>query len=606
MKSLLTNTLIACSFLTPASAGAQTTDCASAPLVVANTIYTLSAPYWISGGHIVDECSNPVISGNAAFWYAFIAPYTGPIEITSCLPTGSAQDTRLSVFAGSCEPSACVGADADHVCEFGGPLRSKVTFDAVAGETYYIQWDNAWMMVDPPNFAWVIHTCESAVQGTAFFDLNANAVKEPSEPVFNGLLLRDGQMASQSGSEPFLVCSPYGEHVLTLASPPPYHTVTPASHTYTTSEENASLTGMDFALQPIPGMLDGAVQLYGASPWIGNNTAIWLPYQNIGTASVGATLEFHLDTLLQFVSASVAPTNMVGNTITWDLGTLPPYTAGTIQVTVYTPPTVPWNTQLTHWATLVIDGTDVDGSNNHVEWQPFVVAAYDPNDKQVTRETLTPDEVADGVQLGYTIRFQNTGNAPAVNVIIRDTIDAGLDLTSFEMVGATHPYQLSINGNEFVWLFQNIMLPDSTTDFDGSIGTFHYRIAVREGLLLGDQVQNEAHIFFDYAEPIVTNTVTTTVALPVGLREADGPRSLLVHPLPSTGLFHLRWLEGSLPDARVRVTDGLGRDVLQLGPTLLHKAQDLPIDLSDQPNGIYAIFITGTGATAHGRVVISR
>ena len=32
--------------------------------------------------------------------------------------------------------------------------------------------------------------------------------------------------------------------------------------------------------------------------------------------------------------------------------------------------------------------------------------------------------------------------------------------------------------------------------------------------MLGDQVQNKAHIFFDFADRIVTNAVTTTVSIP--------------------------------------------------------------------------------------------
>jgi uncharacterized repeat protein (TIGR01451 family) len=581
-------------------------NCASATSVSANTIYFIDT-LWTPGGFILGECTTSTANPSHALWYVWNATYNGPVEITSCIPGMGNPDTRLSVFQGSCSPSDCIGADADYYCD-SPPLASKVTFNAIQGEQYFIQWDDSWMSSWPliAQFQWIINTCESVVNGTCYHDLNFNGIKEPDEPVFDGIMERDGVPASQGGTDPYAMCSPFGEHVITIANPPLYHTVVPASHTYTTTDLQPSISGLDFALQPIPGMFDGAVQLYGNFPWIGNNSSAWLHYENIGTEPIEAVLEFHLDPLLEFVSASVTPASISGNTIVWDLGMLQPYDEGSIQLTLYTPPSVPWNTLVTSWATLTVDGTDVDGTNNYDEWKPVVVAAYDPNDKQVTTTTLTPDEVAGGTKLGYTIRFQNTGNAPAVNVIIRDTLDAGLDLSTFEMIGSSHNYELSINDNELVWLFPNIMLPDSTTDFDGSIGTFHYRIAMREDVLLGDHVQNEANIFFDFAEPITTNTVTTTVAIPEAIAELGSQLQFLVHPVPTTGAFNIRWLGDPLSDARIVIADGVGREVKHIGPLQLHKAQDLPMDIDQYANGVYTISIIGNNTAAKARVILRR
>lgn len=449
-----------------------------------------------------------------------------------------------------------------------------------------------------------VGACESQIQGNAYKDMNSNGVLDNGEPSFQGILQLDGQPSGYMQSSSYTLCSPLGEHTVAVTNPPAYHTIVPASHTYTTSELEPLVSGLDCALQPIPGMLDGAVHLYGDLPWIGNYTSTWLHYENIGTEPIDAVLEFHLDPLLEFVSADEPPSSVSGNTVTWDLGTLQPYHEGSIQMTIYTPPTVPWNTPVTNWALVTITGSDVDGSNNTDEWKPEVIAAYDPNDKQVTTAVLTPDEVAGGTKLGYTIRFQNTGNAPAVNVVIRDTIDPGLDLGTFEMIGSSHGYQLSLNGNELVWLFPNIMLPDSTTDFDASIGTFHYRIAMREDLVLDDQVENEAQIYFDYADPIITNTVVTTVALPQAIDGVDALQHLLMHPVPNEGPFNIRWLGDQVSDAWIVITDGVGREVQRIGPVQLQSAQDVKLDLSDRSNGMYLIAITGTGVSARGRVLV--
>jgi uncharacterized repeat protein (TIGR01451 family) len=235
------------------------------------------------------------------------------------------------------------------------------------------------------------------------------------------------------------------------------------------------------------------------------------------------------------------------------------------------------------------------------------VAAYDPNDKQVDAEIISPEDVEDRIKLKYTIRFQNTGDAPAVNVIIRDTLDDNVDISTFEMIGATHNYQLSLNGRELVWTFPNIMLPDSTTDFDASIGAFHYRIAVNDDLLLGDQVANTAHIYFDYADPIVTNTVLTTVSTPTGIGNAEAHRNtMLVHPSPTTGPFNIRWLGEATSNMHIEFTDAIGRTVLQRSIPALQHAQDLPFDLSSLPAGSYFVRMHGAQADVRSRLVIQR
>jgi uncharacterized repeat protein (TIGR01451 family) len=98
----------------------------------------------------------------------------------------------------------------------------------------------------------------------------------------------------------------------------------------------------------------------------------------------------------------------------------------------------------------------------------------------------------------YTIHFQNTGNAPAFNIRLRDTLDANLDINSFEVRGYSHPAQISLNGNILTVRFNNIMLPDSTTDYEGSMGYFQYRIKPLPNLPLGTQIENTAYIYFDY------------------------------------------------------------------------------------------------------------
>ena len=56
-----------------------------------------------------------------------------------------------------------------------------------------------------------------------------------------------------------------------------------------------------------------------------------------------------------------------------------------------------------------------------------VLNSYDPNDKQSNLPTYIQPDVQETIE--YMVRFQNDGNYPALNVVVRDTISPNLDLS---------------------------------------------------------------------------------------------------------------------------------------------------------------------------------
>jgi uncharacterized repeat protein (TIGR01451 family) len=146
---------------------------------------------------------------------------------------------------------------------------------------------------------------------------------------------------------------------------------------------------------------------------------------------------------------------------------------------------------------------DINLLNNVYDFCYNALNSYDPNMKEVY-----PVDVLPGYDdwFTYTIHFQNTGNAPAFNIRLRDTLDTQLDLNTFEVLGYSHPANVGLSGNILTVRFNNIMLPDSTSDYEGSMGYFQYRIKPIGVLLSGSQINNTAYIYFDYNAPIITNT----------------------------------------------------------------------------------------------------
>lgn len=145
-----------------------------------------------------------------------------------------------------------------------------------------------------------------------------------------------------------------------------------------------------------------------------------------------------------------------------------------------------------------------------------ILDSYDPNDKQVFPIGFSAQRIVKpGTELEYLIRFQNTGNDTAYTVYVIDSLDRNLQIESLKLGAISHPYQVSLQttrwGRSFLrFQFDQINLPDSTTNQPLSHGYIQYRISPRSDLALGSKAKNQAEIFFDFNPAIVTNTTLTT------------------------------------------------------------------------------------------------
>ncbi|MEN0051415.1 MAG: T9SS type A sorting domain-containing protein, partial [Bacteroidota bacterium] len=139
--------------------------------------------------------------------------------------------------------------------------------------------------------------------------------------------------------------------------------------------------------------------------------------------------------------------------------------------------------------------------------------AYDPNDKQVFPKGVGAlGQIEQNVDLEYKIRFQNTGTDTAFTVVILDTLDAQLDVSSVQAGASSHPYVFEvIDGNVLRFRFDHILLPDSTTNLAASQGFVQFRVSQNIDVPVGESILNDAAIYFDFNEPIITNTVNNQI-----------------------------------------------------------------------------------------------
>ena len=143
----------------------------------------------------------------------------------------------------------------------------------------------------------------------------------------------------------------------------------------------------------------------------------------------------------------------------------------------------------------------------------IILCAYDPND--ITEHVGRSDfgYVPYNEELEFTIRFQNTGNTSATDVRIKTHRSDLLLRNSLILAARSHPVALLIDEfNKVIFNFENMLLPDSSSDELNSHGFVRYRININPNSVLGQEILSAATLYFDFNPPVVTNTGLTTIS----------------------------------------------------------------------------------------------
>jgi uncharacterized repeat protein (TIGR01451 family) len=360
----------------------------------------------------------------------------------------------------------------------------------------------------------------NTITGYAYYDLNANSIKDNNESLFS-----NGKIIVKSATDSIVGITSNGNFKMdvdtgtfnsSFVPTSAYHNAVPATHTSTFSTYNLIDT-IYYAMQPISGKKD--VQAFAfpinvARP--GFDVSYKITYENVGTTDfANGFIQLIKDARLAVNSSQPNYASISGDTIKWNYTNLKASDTGSIilNFTLATPPVANNGDTLRSYLSMDIDG-DLTPENNRDTVSQLVTGSFDPNDKTENHAgSISKSNVTKGDWLTYTIRFQNTGTDTAFNIIVRDTLDSKLDWNSLEMIDASHNYQLNINnGNTCAWYFNNVLLPDSNINEEASHGYIVYRIKPKTTLVAGDVINNTASIYFDYNLPVQTNTEKTVVA----------------------------------------------------------------------------------------------
>ncbi|MDF3029164.1 MAG: hypothetical protein K0S23_3471 [Fluviicola sp.] len=455
-------------------------------------------------------------------------------------------------------------------------------------------------------------TVASGMQGTVFNDVNANCINTGQALSYIPMLVYDslGTLMTSSTSlidGNYFFTASQGTYALSIDTAnltPALHVTCPAGNSSGTivSASDTVVSGGDFGL--VCNGFDLGVQSivhYG----------LVFPGQTHELAMLAGdvTGQYNMDCasgITGEVSVSVtgpgtvvfggSPTNVSGNTAVYSIADFGAPGANAFTASMLTDTTAHAGEEFCVTVSVNTNTSgELDVTNNSYSYCYQVVNSYDPNIKETSPEGVEPgyqDEFT------YTIYFQNTGNAPAINIRLADTLDLNLDLSTFKVVNASHTFSTTVNaGSRLLTVrFPNIMLPDSVSDPQASIGFIQYRVKPVAGLLDGTIIKNTAYIYFDFNTPIVTNTSENLFSETAGFTELID-ETIQLYPNPSNNQVFIR-SDNTIEQVMLYDLNGM------LVKTVSPNAKNTSINVSGLKSGMYIATVQTNQSIVTKRLIV--
>jgi uncharacterized repeat protein (TIGR01451 family) len=489
------------------------------------------------------------------------------------------------------------------------------------GMVMFPEIDHAYKFVSGTDTVWVppmldsfyvTNPCQfSTVSGQLFNDVNGNCTYDTGELLFNGVNPTNYQTFSpgynSTSTWPSYTSSGYYFSVQQswLASgsvflDSTFSFIFPSTcfigpYSYTTVPQ----TGFDIPLQ-CSSNLD--VQCWMGSPGRARPArALFVqPYvSNLGCDAVSGVLTLVKDHRVTYnASLSAYPADVVmGDTLQWNYSALSSLSSGaywnSFMASLHMTPdsSVTFGDTLCFHIFTGVPTGDINPANND-QWICIpVVTSYDPNIKEVAPagDGPTGDIPSLTDELTYTIHFQNTGTAEAIDIHVTDTLDSHVDPTSLKVLGASHLMNPRWRaGNVVDFQFPNIWLADSFHNEPASHGYVRFKVKLNTHTP-GTQIKNKGYIYFDTNPAVITNqtlnTLVHTAYVPnVAVAEVK------VYPNPASDAITVE----NLQDGLLTIVNMNGAVVLQQTIT----GSKTEININRLPTGVYVLkTVNKTGTT---------
>ena len=376
-----------------------------------------------------------------------------------------------------------------------------------------------------------VTNCSNVVSGRVFYDENQNGVFDDSELAMenfdiNVTHFNTSFLTNELGQYFFPFYKSDGEYTITLNDYSTFE-LTTGNESYTVTAENfVGETNFDFGLIHDGNYHDIISNISSFAPRCNEAVEFKLKLTNLGSYIENGEVIIRYDGYNTFTGkANPTPTKIdtSKHLLYYDFQDFKPFEIKEYNFTLQMPGVEAIDKYISN-SGIIYNYVDGDTSLiSHCNLREQIQCSFDPNDK-----TAYPQGVQDenytlkGDTLRYRIRFQNTGNAEAYDITVRDTLSEYLDLSTFKVLASSHPVQTSISRSttrEIAFVFEDIHLPDSTSNPEGSQGYVMYEILPKKNLPENTVIENTAFIYFDYNPAIVTNTAFNTMVTTIPAEE---------------------------------------------------------------------------------------
>ncbi|MDF1697010.1 MAG: T9SS type A sorting domain-containing protein [Saprospiraceae bacterium] len=351
----------------------------------------------------------------------------------------------------------------------------------------------------------------------SYYDLNENGMKDENEKYITGpsynIHPQDNYAYFTEPETPFMYVAE-GSYEITVDPVSNQNWVLTSSNeiNYVTLDSTNTSDTLYFGF--LPNELNTSLDVTFATSLLRCNEFVGLSanYYNSGNSVLNGTHFITLDHLVDSITFEIPPDTIVNDSIYgWDYENLFPGHSTTYAIHFKVPGPLEFEIGDKLYFQSNSEFKDQNNSENIQEYKyaEEIRCSYDPNDK-LTHPLFMDKYTLLDEKITYTIRFQNTGNDEAYDIIIRDTLDENLNLNTFRVIASSHSPLLSTildrNSRATAFVFNNIYLPDSTTNEPESHGFVTYTISPNPNLEEYTSIENTASIYFDYNPPIITNT----------------------------------------------------------------------------------------------------
>jgi uncharacterized repeat protein (TIGR01451 family) len=557
------------------------------------------------GGIPLDQLNMPFPPGLTQL-YLFDSPFTA----IPTLPDGLQWLQLTSLTELNCVPKLPEGIE---MVRIDSPVLAPSAFNCIANRppSASIYWNDVEATFDDSRICTLFNGVCPGVNPTAtgrvFIDSNANGAYDEGEPGYPSAMIHVQPLNVTFGTSDtgqFTLPMPAGDHVVSVSTNDPWvQSIAPASRDVELWDPLEPSVGHDFAVTLLPEIQDLAITLAipFARPGIVSTGTI--TYRNAGNIPMDGTIDLSLAAPFLFMSSSVPPASSSLNLASWEFTDLQPGQVRYIFFRFIPTIGLPAGMVVSSMVRIEPLPGDAAPSNNIDLCATTISNSYDPNDKLVEPSSLTPAQVAAGEELMYTIRFQNTGNAPAYRVVITDTLSTDLQWSTMRFIDSSHPCSWLLTGEGVLrFEFDPILLPDSISDEPNSHGFIRFSMLPSSNLQLGDEVANVANIYFDFNDPVITEPVVFTVEETTSLTERDRPAIRLI-PNPASEQATLVFPDVLITGAEIQVCDAMGRVMLR--ERVAAGSHTALLDLNALQAGLYTCRLSGPASDPIGtRLVV--